>query len=216
MSMFTPVTGSDTSSWKALINALVTALNSIVGQRTYKWANAAARGAQTGMSEGDVGDQADTDIRYRYSGSAWEYSAGKLPVWKNQVSTNQSIASTATWTLVNAGWGTASPDRGMTSFASGVLTVETAGLYHIDLGAEFSNASAVRMGVQVTKNNATPNSGVILGSTISTRNNVSTSGLVQLEAGDALRFNVYQETGGASNLTNTVNSFAVVQYVGPA
>jgi len=39
--------------------------------KTYKWANAAARTAQVGMAEGDVGDQADTDAQYRYNGAAW-------------------------------------------------------------------------------------------------------------------------------------------------
>lgn len=49
--------------------------------QTYKWANAAARTAQAGMSEGDVGDQADTDQRWRYSGSAWvNITNGLFPV----------------------------------------------------------------------------------------------------------------------------------------
>lgn len=49
--------------------------------RTYKWANAAARTAQAGMTEGDVGDQADTDQRWRYSGSAWvNITSGLFPV----------------------------------------------------------------------------------------------------------------------------------------
>lgn len=39
--------------------------------KTFKWVNTAARNAQTGMTEGDVGDQADTDASYRYDGSAW-------------------------------------------------------------------------------------------------------------------------------------------------
>lgn len=49
--------------------------------QTYKWANAAARTAQAGMSEGDVGDQADTDQRWRYSGAAWvNITNGLFPV----------------------------------------------------------------------------------------------------------------------------------------
>lgn len=44
--------------------------------RIYKWANATARAAQTGMTEGDLGDQADTNEIYRYSGSAWQLVGG--------------------------------------------------------------------------------------------------------------------------------------------
>lgn len=45
--------------------------NAVLGVRNYWWANAAARTAATGMRKGDFGYQDDTDITYRYSGSAW-------------------------------------------------------------------------------------------------------------------------------------------------
>lgn len=51
------------------------ALTLITGNRqiqTFRWANAAARAAQTGMVAGDVGYQADSGVQYRYSGSAWK------------------------------------------------------------------------------------------------------------------------------------------------
>lgn len=40
--------------------------------RSYVWANSTARGAQTGMSTGDIGYQSDTEVYYRYSGAAWK------------------------------------------------------------------------------------------------------------------------------------------------
>ena len=49
--------------------------------KTYKWANTAARNAQAGMTEGDVGDQADSNQRFRYSGSAWvDITSGLIPI----------------------------------------------------------------------------------------------------------------------------------------
>lgn len=49
--------------------------------RTYKVADATARGAVTGMTEGDLLDQADTNARYRYDGAAWKNTApGLVPV----------------------------------------------------------------------------------------------------------------------------------------
>jgi hypothetical protein len=39
--------------------------------QTFRWANAAARAAQTGMVAGDMGYQVDTGIQYQYTGSAW-------------------------------------------------------------------------------------------------------------------------------------------------
>jgi hypothetical protein len=46
----------------------------ITGNRqiqTFRWANAAARAAQTGMVAGDEGYQVDTGAQYRHDGSAW-------------------------------------------------------------------------------------------------------------------------------------------------
>lgn len=76
---FTPVTASDpvaplenvlNTRFTELDNS-ITAGNAVRAIHTFKWANAAARNAQTGMSEGDIGDQLDTDRIYRYSGTAW-------------------------------------------------------------------------------------------------------------------------------------------------
>ena len=63
-------------------NVLVDGINAVesdLGERqiqTYRWANAAARTAQTGMIAGDMGYQIDTDVLYRYSGSTWSPYAG--------------------------------------------------------------------------------------------------------------------------------------------
>ena len=39
--------------------------------KTYKWADNAARTAQTGMVAGDLGYQTDTDTYYTYDGTSW-------------------------------------------------------------------------------------------------------------------------------------------------
>jgi hypothetical protein len=46
--------------------------------RTFRWANAAARTAQTGMAAGDRGYQIDTATDYVYTGSAWTVNTGGL------------------------------------------------------------------------------------------------------------------------------------------
>lgn len=40
--------------------------------KTHKWANSVERNDQNGMTQGDLGDQADTDTIWRYSGTAWQ------------------------------------------------------------------------------------------------------------------------------------------------
>lgn len=39
--------------------------------QTFRWADATARNAQTGMVAGDVGYQVDTGVQYRYIGAVW-------------------------------------------------------------------------------------------------------------------------------------------------
>ena len=53
-----------------MANSIQTAFNRRATY-TYRWANAAARTAQTGMRNGDEGYQVDTDVWYLRKGNAW-------------------------------------------------------------------------------------------------------------------------------------------------
>lgn len=71
----------DTAYTVALAEAVQDALDSVRTTRAvqnFRWANAAARTAQTGMVAGDRGYQVDTATDYIYSGSAWRVDTGGL------------------------------------------------------------------------------------------------------------------------------------------
>ena len=58
----------------ATFNAAFAQIGTVIGSqdiKSYKWANASARNAQAGMSEGDLGYQRDSKFVYVYSGTAW-------------------------------------------------------------------------------------------------------------------------------------------------
>lgn len=90
MSTTDSTTGFVTHTSADVISPIHTYVNDVVNpindyalirrQKTYSWANAAARTAQTGMAANDNGYQVDTDTKYRYSGSAWV-------VWEKPVAT---------------------------------------------------------------------------------------------------------------------------------
>lgn len=66
--------------------------------RTYKWADTAARNAQTGMTEGDIGYQLDNDIYYSYTGGSWSLlSTGQVEA--------SGISYAAGWTSASDGFG---------------------------------------------------------------------------------------------------------------
>lgn len=62
----------------------------------YRWADATARAAQTGMVAGDLGYQIDNDTLYRYSGSAWV-------IWERGDTTFTPSWTSATVTGTNTG-----------------------------------------------------------------------------------------------------------------
>lgn len=113
---YTPITDADPiSPIENLINprfvqaytdfaAADTAVTAERQIRTYKWATATQRNAQTGMSEGDIGDQADADQRWRYSGSAWvNITNGLFPVVPTSVAgTGVTVGASGKITATNA------------------------------------------------------------------------------------------------------------------
>jgi hypothetical protein len=58
----------------------------------YRWANAAARTAETGMVAGAEGFQVDTALTYKYDGSAWK-------PWQSL----KPVSYTPTWTNITVG-----------------------------------------------------------------------------------------------------------------
>lgn len=62
-------------------------INNTRQKQTYRWANSAARTAQTGMQAGDVGYQVDTAMDYIYTGSAWRLNTGGLVLVTKQTLT---------------------------------------------------------------------------------------------------------------------------------
>lgn len=71
----------DAAYTDSLAEAVQDALDGVRTTRAiqeFRWANAAARAAQTGMVLGDQGLQVDTVSRYIYTGSAWIPSGGGL------------------------------------------------------------------------------------------------------------------------------------------
>ena len=63
-------TATFNDAFAAVGNAVV-AVENVRQIQTYKWADNAARTAQTGMVAGDEGYQTDTGAAYRYDGAAW-------------------------------------------------------------------------------------------------------------------------------------------------
>jgi len=62
------ISAAEATSVQAALDGLI---NNNRQVQTYIWANAAARTAQTGMLEGAIGYQSDTDVYYSYTGAAW-------------------------------------------------------------------------------------------------------------------------------------------------
>jgi hypothetical protein len=78
---FYPATSYTSGIFQAMKDAADAAEAVVGGTRqikTYQWADSTERAAESGMVEGDLGYQADTNLYYRYSGSAWGNLANSL------------------------------------------------------------------------------------------------------------------------------------------
>jgi hypothetical protein len=81
--------------------------------RTYSWADATAKSAQTGMATGETGYQIDNDVYYIYSGSAWRIWAKQPTVYTPTItgigtSTRSFIYSIAGGVVSVSGYGVSS------------------------------------------------------------------------------------------------------------
>lgn len=83
---------SNSSTFNAAFALIAGGVDTMRPIRSFKWADAAARNAQTGMSEGDIGDQADTNTTYRYDGTQWLITSGPLIVGSLTGSANYNVA----------------------------------------------------------------------------------------------------------------------------
>lgn len=93
------ISGADTGTWKSILNTIIGLINGKFNARPYKWADAAARAAETGMTEGDIGDQADTNQRWRYSGTAWTLISAGLNLILPTTVTNGTLVGGGTVTF---------------------------------------------------------------------------------------------------------------------
>jgi hypothetical protein len=127
-------TGGDNLQPSAISSSEQSSLAAMFERRQwfhYRWANAAARTAQTGMLQGSYGLQVDTDTEYRFAGGAWRISV--LP----------ATAFTPSWTNLTLGTSTVSADY---EIAGSVCK----GKARVLLASGFSISGSILMNLPVT------------------------------------------------------------------
>jgi hypothetical protein len=187
-------------------NVLVDGINAVEATvadarqiQTFAWANAAARGAQTGMQEGDQGYQADTDSRWTYNGSTWLPASGALPFFEaNVTGTNNTTGTEATVTS----YGTPVTGVATFTFSSGVLTLPYAGTWAIGSNGVLQGVNTNERFVRITKNGTSASLLSDRGAAGSTWGfEFSISGLFRFAANDTIRLRASQQTGSTLSLS---------------
>lgn len=137
----------------------------------------------------------------------------EAPFFSCDAANAQSI-SNATWTILAAAWGTPALNTGFTSFTSGALTIAKAGWYEVELQYSSATAGAVsRFGAQINKNSATVDTNSIAKLILASRIGVKVTKVVLLAAGDVLRPQCYQDSGGALGILATYETHFAVRYL---
>lgn len=186
----------------------------------YRWTNAAARTAQTGMRAGDVGYQADTNTAYYYNGSSWEVTiAAAAPFAVLTRTANQGIANltdtTINWTSMTSG------GAGWVN-SSGVITVPNTGVYLFTFKSMWlanGSATGTTRRLYVTRNGTTQRvfDNHIVATAATADHAMSTTGMQQLNAGDTIQFRVIHNGGATLNLgpLSSGEFSCRVQYLSP-
>lgn len=164
---FYPAT-SYTSGWRQADQDQADAANNLFQVHAFQWADSSARSAQSGMVEGDIGYQADTDTYYQYTGSAWQLMALGLAVGSNMVR-GATVSYTGTSASMDA--------NGKVTFTScTVLTVYGLSadydVYEYDLSSIGTAASAT---LQLTNSSGTANASSVYDRTENLARNGTTS-----------------------------------------
>lgn len=87
--------GTTPASLATITAAIATSVQNALNVRetkSYSWADATAKSAQTGMSTGEIGYQVDNDTYYIYDGGAWQTWA-KQPTAYTPTFTNMTATS---------------------------------------------------------------------------------------------------------------------------
>lgn len=150
----------------------------------------------------------------RVSVTGWFPAAGLLPLLEADASAAKAIPN-STWTVLDSIWGTPLINRGFTSFSSGQVTIEQAGIYQVDLQVSFSTMSGTdpRVGVQATRNSPDADTFVILKNTVSSQNGGESHRRTFLAAGDVVRFFVIQTSGSSQNTLPNVETHVGITYI---
>lgn len=117
--------------------------------RTYKWADAAARAVQTGMTEGDIGDQADTDVTYRYNGTSWVLIGVTPGSFARRIRTSGSYSPSATsWTDLTASFwdSSAANDITLTAAVGDVIESSMSAIADVQATETYWNVTCVASG----------------------------------------------------------------------
>lgn len=130
------------SPLESLFNVPIAAMQSVRQGFNFRWANAAARTAQTGMRTNDVAYQIDTDTVYRYN-SGWS-------VW-----TQPRTTFTPTFTGLALGNGTATCRYAV---SEGVVYAD----YNITLGSSSAVSGAIGVSAPIGSFSVVPNATILL------------------------------------------------------
>lgn len=178
-----------------MANSIQTAFNTR-GTYNYRWANAAARTAQTGMRNGDYGFQIDTNAQYRYMLSNWMPTNPTVRMYRNTGTPNDYYfgpGGTAFFPMdvVSFNDSTALYD---TTTNNGRVTVKQAGVYQItgrvrygaDGNTGLRDATIKINGTQISESGGYTNNAVVISLVTDT---------LRLNANDVISISGYSDAG---------------------
>lgn len=177
----------------------------------YRWANAAARTAQTGMIAGHKGYQTDTAVEYKYVGTTWIPKNANVAY---RIATPANVATAAETTLDLD----ASPAVLLGAFteAAGVVTMPYDGQVLITTQAIIGAAPGTPTLYQLRVfKNGTANNILSVYQAPAIARVLNGTGMIRVATGDTLRVRAYQNSGATQTVgeINSDSPILILQYI---
>lgn len=169
---------------------------------TYVWANATARTAQAGMTEGSVGYQLDTKTEYKYENGVWRLATPHAEFTSTRAVPPTTLTQLGNFSL-DAAASTATNIA--TPGGDGIIVLANAGLYAVSTLTQFNGPSAQNRSF-IDLANSADDSLLLIRSSINNsedKGSISLPNLNSRAAGTPLYFKLYQQSGGTLNGVTT-------------
>lgn len=171
---------------------------------TYVWANATARTAQAGMTEGSVGYQLDTKTEYKYENGVWRLATPHAEFTSTTTVNNTTTTQLGTFTLDST---RSTSTNFVTPGGTGFVNIADPGIYSVSSFSSTADGTPMSGRSFLDLATTADDSGILQRISINVGENagsISMPNLRTVASPTSLYFKMYQTTGASRSIPTRI------------